>query len=57
MTNRLNIPAYLTVLTELQRRTAEIDFSSLAAAEQALRLRGALTDPDEGRGLLGGAFG
>ncbi len=47
----------LGVLIELQRRIAEIDFSSLAAAEQALRLRGALIDPDEGRGLLGGAFG
>lgn len=57
MTNRLNILAYLTVLTELQRRTAEINFSSLAAAEEALRLGEALTDPDEGHGHIGGTFG
>lgn len=57
MTNRLDISAYLTVLTELQRRSAEVDFTSMAAAEAALRAAGALTDPDEGGGLLGGAFG
>jgi Fic family protein len=57
MTNQLNIPAYLTVLIHLQRRTGEVDFSSLSAAEQSLRADGALTDPDEGQGLLGGAFG
>jgi len=57
MTNQLNIPAYLTVLTHLQRRTGEVDFSSLSAAEQSLRADGALTDTDEGRVLLGGAFG
>lgn len=57
MTNWLNISAYLTVLTELQLRSAEVDFTSLAAAEAALRAAGALTDPDEGGGLLGGAFG
>jgi Fic family protein len=56
MTNQLNIPAYLTVLTHLQRRTGEVDFSSLSAAEQSLRADGALTDTDEGQGLLGGAF-
>jgi hypothetical protein len=54
---RGNIPAYLTVLSHLQRRTNEVDFSSLSAAEQSLRADGALTDTDDGRGLLGGAFG
>lgn len=50
MTNDLNIPAYLALLTRLQRRTGEVDFSSSAAAEEGLRAGGALTDPDEGRG-------
>lgn len=49
MSNHLNMAAYVTVLAELQRRTGDVDFSTLAAAERALHERRAFTDPDAGR--------
>lgn len=52
MSNNLNIPAYVVVLAELQRRTASVDFSALASAERSLQDSGAFTDPDAERDVL-----
>jgi Fic family protein len=52
MSNHLNMGAYVEVLAELQRRTGDVEFSTLAAAEHALQERRAFTDPDPGRGAL-----
>jgi Fic family protein len=52
MSNSLNMPAYVTVLAELQRRTAEIGFSTVASAERDLEGRGAFRDPDEDRSVI-----
>jgi fido (protein-threonine AMPylation protein) len=57
MSNSLNMPAYVTVLAALQRRTADIDFSTLASAERDLNERRAFTDPDEDRSALTPMFG
>ncbi len=52
MSNHMNMPAYVTVLAELQRRTASIDFSTLPAAERDLQRAAAFTDPDADREIL-----
>ena len=57
MSSNLNMPAYVMVLTELQRRTANVDFSTLASAERDLQQQGAFTDPDERRDILTSLFG
>lgn len=55
MTNDLNVPGYIGVLSALQQRTEETDYSSLQAAEQNLTSKKAFTDPDEGQ-EFGGLF-
>jgi len=49
MTNDLNVSSYIAVLSGLQRRTHETDYSSLQAADQDLARKKAFTDPDEDR--------
>ncbi|MEO8687775.1 MAG: hypothetical protein ABI611_06105 [Solirubrobacteraceae bacterium] len=53
MTNDFNMPGYIAVLSGLQQRTVETDYSSLHAAEQDLTSNKAFTDPDE-RPVSGG---
>ncbi len=55
MTNDFNMPGYIAVLSGLQQRTVETDYSSLHAAEQDLTSNKAFTDPDE-RPVSGGFF-
>ena len=49
MTNDLNTGGYIAVLSGLQQRTADTDYSSLRAAEENLTADKAFTDPDAGR--------
>jgi hypothetical protein len=55
MTNDLNVSSYIAVLTELQQRTGETDYSTLRAAEDDLGREKAFTDPDAGE-VTGGLF-
>jgi len=48
MTNDMNFVGYVAVLSGLQRRTGDTDYSSLQAAEQNLTAKKAFTDPDVG---------
>lgn len=57
MSNHLNIAAYVTVLAGLQARTGDIDFSTLASAEDNLQAGRAFSDPDEGGDILSPLFG
>jgi len=53
MTNDVNVPGFIAVLSGLQRHTAATDYASLRGASRDLATKKAFTDPDEGQGIAG----